>query len=47
MTIRAHIQSAINKIFASNEGRLNIANGYLNQHSDSLGTLLDFGNFFI
>jgi hypothetical protein len=33
MTISAHIQSAINKIFASNEGRLNIATDYLNQYS--------------
>lgn len=39
MTISAHILLAIKKIFASNEGRLSIATGYLNQHSENLGTL--------
>ena len=39
MTISAHILLAIKRIFASNEGRLSIATGYLNQYSDDLGTL--------
>ena len=39
MTTTTHILAAINKIFASNEGRRNIATEYLNQYSGSLGTL--------